>query len=211
MDDKVVPLLTIIAVLQAISMSSIGPFFPFEAEKKNVEPFYLGLIMGAIPSMKVVGAILSGNYLHKIGKGPSLWLGMSLAILQPLCLAAVKFVDSTYWFTTLSLTANCVGGLGVGINTTTVMSIIATYFVNDREKNLGIYQAGNGLGYLLGPLIGSALYNYGGYCMPFLTVAGLSILFLPAICYSLSVVRQFENMAREGYVSGEQESQEKQV
>ena len=99
----------------------------------------MGLIMGSIPTMKIVGAILSGNYLHRIGKGPSLWLGMSLAILQPLCLAAVKFVDSTYWFTLLSLTANCFGGLGVGINVTTVMSIIATYFVNDREKNLGIF------------------------------------------------------------------------
>ena len=120
-------------------MSSIGPFFPFEAEKKNVEPFYLGLIMGSIPTMKIVGAVLSGNYLHRIGKGPSLWLGMSLAILQPLCLAAVKFVDSTYWFTTLALVANSFGGLGVGINVTTVMSIIATYFVNDREKNLGIF------------------------------------------------------------------------
>ena len=120
-------------------MSSIGPFFPFEAEKKNVEPFYLGLIMGSIPTMKIVGAVLSGNYLHRIGKGPSLWLGMSLAILQPLCLAAVKFVDSTYWFTLLALAANCFGGLGVGINVTTVMSIIATYFVNDREKNLGIF------------------------------------------------------------------------
>ena len=54
----------------------------------------------------------------------------------------------------------------------------------------------------MGPLIGSALYNYGGYCLPFLTVAALSIILLPAICYVLGLVRQVEELSREGYVSG---------
>ena len=57
---------------------------------------------------------------------------------------------------------------------------------------MGLFEAATGLGFLFGPLIGSALYSIGGYTLPFYGLSLLYILFLPVIFQVARLVEQRE-------------------
>ena len=86
-----------------------------------------------------------------------------------------------------------IGGSGAALNVTCGLAIINTNYPNEREKNLGFFEGGTGLGLLLGPLLGSLLYTIGGYCLPFLTFGIISLLLFPEIQRNL---RELKKIAR---------------
>lgn len=45
-----------------------------------------------------------------------------------------------------------------------------------KAKALGIMESGFGLGYMAGPLIGGVLYNYGGFCLPFVVIGSTLVM-----------------------------------
>lgn len=77
------------------------------------------------------------------------------------------------------------GGLGAGANSTSSMAILSSFDKEEREMYIGTIEACNGVGLLLGPLIGGLLYSFGGYVMPFATFAGVYVALYPYIIYTL--------------------------
>ena len=78
---KVIIFLTLIAVLQNISYSQVGPFYPFEAASKGVTEITIGVIIGSFSIMYIVSAIICGKYLTQIGKSAGLKFGMLFIVV----------------------------------------------------------------------------------------------------------------------------------
>ncbi len=57
--------------------------------------------------------------------------------------------------------------------------------VSRRERNIGMLEASIGLGYLIGPLLGSQAFQMGGFKLPYLMAGTLIAVFYPLIAYSL--------------------------
>ena len=138
----------------------------------------------------IFSAAISGKYLSTIGKESGLKYGMLLITVQLIGLGFLKYVDSATWFVGLSILAQCLGGVGAGINVTCAMAIITSHYPDEREENIGILEGGTGLGLLLGPLLGSVLYALGGYSLPFWTVGGICILLFPVLKHTCTIIKQ---------------------
>ena len=50
---------------------------------------------------------------------------------------------------------------------------------------IGLCEAASGIGLLMGPMIGAALYEIGGYILPFAFLASLYFLMYPLLSYTL--------------------------
>ena len=174
-------ILTLIAMLQSISFSQVGPFYPFEAKEKGVTPISIGWIIGAFSIAYIISSIVSGKYLSKIGKRNGLKLGLLLIIIQLVGLGSLKFIHTPSLFVALSILYMTMGGVGNALNTTCILSIINTNYPDEREKNLALFEGGAGLGLLLGPVFGSILYSIGGYILPFLVFGIITCIFYPII------------------------------
>lgn len=86
----------------------------------------------------------------------------------------------------LSFFAQIIGGLGAGTNSTAAMAlVISTTKKSEREKNLGMIEMFTGVGFLVGPLWGSVMFNVGGYSAPFASVALIYFLCYPFIMVQL--------------------------
>jgi len=59
-----------------------------------------------------------------------------------------------------------------------------------RERNIGMLEASIGIGYLVGPLLGSTVYSIGGFEMPYLVASTLLAVCYPFIAYSLITSRR---------------------
>ena len=46
---------------------------------------------------------------------------------------------------------------------------------------MGLFETATGLGYLIGPLLGSALYKFGGHLAAFYGYCGINIILYPAM------------------------------
>ena len=144
-------------------------------------PLSLGLIIGSFSIAYIFSAAISGKYLTKIGKGTGLKVGLLMVITQLLGLGSMKFIDKPSLFVGLSILAMSIGGAGAALNVTCALAIINTNYPDKRERNLGLFEGGSGLGLLIGPLLGSLLFSLGGYCLPFLTFGLITLLLFPEI------------------------------
>ena len=64
--------------------------------------------------------------------------------------------------------AQIIGGLGAGNNAVASLAmVLADSDPKDRVEYIGYVETASGVGFLLGPLWGSAMFHIGGYPGPF--------------------------------------------
>lgn len=125
-------------------------------------------------------------HTFKIRRDQIIMIGSLLIIIQTAMLGSLEFVHDTKLFITMSFTAQVLGGLGAGANSTASMAIMSSFSKQDREKYLGWIQGSNGLGLLAGPLFGALMYQIGGFACPFIVFSVIYMLFYPFMIMSLS-------------------------
>jgi MFS family permease len=73
----------------------------------------------------------------------------------------------------ISFVSKVLLGIGSGMNSTSVISIITSVYYEEKERFLGYVESSCGVGLLLGPILGTILYSVGGYILPF-AILGLA-------------------------------------
>jgi MFS family permease len=73
-------------------------------------------------------------------------------------------------------------GIGMGAVQATSLSLISILFPKNIMQYIGYLEVGAGLGNAIGPLLGSGLFELGGYSTPFLSFCGVfSLMFIFSI------------------------------
>jgi len=61
-----------------------------------------------------------------------------------------------------------IGGLGSGMNSVASLALIVSNSKeSEREMNIGMIEMATGVGFLMGPMWGSLMYQIGGFTLPF--------------------------------------------
>lgn len=145
-------------------------------------------MMGTYATAFIFAAYLTGGFLKKIGRVYALRLGFLSLISFLVIMGLVKYVEDTLLFIVLSFVGMTFGGLGTGLNSTTILAVLTSRFPEEREAVMSLIEGATGIGFLLGPLLGSSLYSLGGYPAPFLTLFALNLLLLPFLWSVSSLV-----------------------
>jgi len=61
---------------------------------------------------------------------------------------------------------------------TSITAIIVSNYPDKKDWYIGLMEAGAGMGVLVGPLLGSVLYEHGGYLVPFYVMSGIFLFIL---------------------------------
>lgn len=88
------------------------------------------------------------------------------------------------------------GGIGSGICTATIMSILSNLPSHERDKYIGWVFTSTGIGLILGPVIGSIFYQIGGFAASFLISATLLFIFLNLVYKNLVYADVLEKRTR---------------
>ena len=116
----------------------------------------------------MVSCILGGNYLHLIGREIAIIFGLVFIFIQQIGLYYLSSINDPYWFVFLSFTFQLIGGLGSGTNSVASMAMVVSGSKeSEREANIGLIEMATGIGFLLGPIWGSFMFQMGGYSAPF--------------------------------------------
>ncbi|KAL4232821.1 hypothetical protein ACF0H5_007507 [Mactra antiquata] len=156
--------------------SLLAPFFPLEAGRKGASQSIVGFIFGCFEFVIFIASPILGNYISKIGCKfmfvSGVMVGGTCAILFGLL---DKCPDGAI-FITMCFLCRIVEAIGTAAFVTALFAIMAYEFPDNIITVMGTLETFTGLGMMVGPAVGGALYEIGGYGLPFFVLGSVVIL-----------------------------------
>ncbi|ESO83182.1 hypothetical protein LOTGIDRAFT_236779 [Lottia gigantea] len=159
-----------------VMFSMPGPLLPLEAGKKGTSQTTVGFIFSCFEFVIFVTSPIFGYFLTKIGPK---FLFVSGIFICGCCSVLFGVLDKCppgNIFIVMCFLCRTVEALGCSMFVTASFAIIAYEFPNSVATVFGTLETFSGLGLMLGPPIGGALYELGGYGLPFWVMGSVLIL-----------------------------------
>ncbi|KRT86297.1 membrane transporter [Oryctes borbonicus] len=167
----------------AVCVSLQAPFYPQEAERKGATATEYGLVFGIFELVVFIVSPLYGQHLNKIGVKLVFNGGIYTTGVCAILFGLLDKVDGHYPFIILSFIIRIIEAMGNAAFLTASFAIIAKEFPDNVATTFASLETFFGLGLIVGPTVGGALYQVGGYTTPFAVLG--TALFCAAILTGL--------------------------
>ena len=175
------------SVLSAgISLSLLSPFYPKEALSKGVSVTESGFVIGSVFISSIVFTPIFGKYMQVYGARKTLLFGFVVIAIGNISFGFLEEVKNKTAFFVLSILVRIFTAIGESALAPSSFPL-AEKQVSKESSGIAIsvVEACWGVGNVFGPSLGGALYDHGGFAIPFwvlggvmLFIAGASICFL---------------------------------
>jgi MFS family permease len=118
-----------------------------------------------------------GKMIAILGRRNLIVFGMLLMGTSFIVFGVITDLENKNAFITLALLNRFLQGFASSLIQTTMYSISTNFFPLHKDAMVGYIEAVTGVGLIMGPLIGSALYSIGGYKFIFYAFGSLFIVF----------------------------------
>eukprot|EP00215_Chloropicon_roscoffensis_P006386 CAMPEP_0197508454 /NCGR_PEP_ID=MMETSP1312-20131121/29703_1 /TAXON_ID=464262 /ORGANISM="Genus nov. species nov., Strain RCC2335" /LENGTH=564 /DNA_ID=CAMNT_0043056209 /DNA_START=68 /DNA_END=1762 /DNA_ORIENTATION=- len=179
----VLALMTSVSFSTNITISLVLPFLPQEINSLGLPGQLLtGFVFAVFPFMILVLSPLCNVLARKLGRVPLLYAGVPL---QASCVVvfgmATELTKSPTGVVVLFLVSRALQGFGAAMANLAIFAIVAESFPESLGKVMGFNEVIIGVGFMTGPVLGSLLYSYGGFALPFLAASGVLTLSFPFV------------------------------
>ncbi|HSO13086.1 MAG TPA: MFS transporter [Anaerolineales bacterium] len=168
MDRKRLFSILLIVFIDLLGFSLILPLLPYYAETFNASKFVTGLLIAVYALMQLIGAPILGRLSDRYGRRPILLISVFGTFLGFLLLG---FANALW----ILFAARILDGITGGNLSVAQAYISDVTDEKNRAKGLGLIGAAFGLGFIIGPVTGGLLSQY-GYSVPAFIAAGLSFI-----------------------------------
>lgn len=173
MDKKRLFSILLVVFIDLLGFSLILPLLPYYAETFNASKFTTGLLIAVYALMQLIGAPLLGRLSDRFGRRPILLISVFGTFLGFLLFGFA----TTLW---MLFAARILDGVTGGNLSVAQAYISDVTDAENRSKGLGLIGAAFGIGFIIGPVTGGFLSQF-GYNVPAFVAAGLSLLNLVLI------------------------------
>ncbi|XP_022253802.1 MFS-type transporter SLC18B1-like [Limulus polyphemus] len=157
------------------SISLQAPFFPQEAEKKGATAVEYGFVFGVYQLTMFLIAPMCGKMISHITPSFMLNSGISIIGVSSVLFGILDRAPYGNPFVYLAITVRIAEGVGSAAAKTSTYSIIGLQFPSSVATTFSLLETCFGIGLIIGPTLGGALYQVGGYELPFI-IAGVALL-----------------------------------
>ena len=177
MKKRLLASIFLVVFVDLLGFSLILPLLPYYADSFGASSLVVGLLVSSYAAAQLVGAPLLGRLSDRYGRRPILLVSVLGTFIGFVMLA----VGGSLW---VLFASRILDGL-TGGNLTVAQAYIAdSTDSRNRAQGFGLLGAAFGLGFILGPVTGGFLSQW-GYAVPALAAAGLSLLNLALITFWL--------------------------
>lgn len=179
------------------SVALLPPFYPQLAERKGATPIEFALVIGIAKLTMAISSPIIGNKIVKNIEPKFLYSFGLLMVGGGYIL--LSFIELSTTFFSSSFIAQVVIGFGTAC-ITNVSAALATNFFPDAIGSVfsGI-EVSIGIGYVIGPLLGGPLYEYGGFHLPFASFG--CVVLIMALAATLVLPSLLQNSVQQNQIS----------
>jgi multidrug resistance protein len=150
--------------------SIVVPILPQYAAELGASQQVIGLMFASYALAFLAATPVIGMISDRFGRKKPMIIGLAGLLASTLLFAFANDI-------TILVIARALQGISAAATWTAGLALLADLFpASYRQQAMGLALSGSFAGMLLGPGIGGFLYEYGGYMLPFLAVAGLVLL-----------------------------------
>jgi DHA1 family tetracycline resistance protein-like MFS transporter len=177
MNNKLLFSIILVVFIDLLGFSLILPLLPYYAETFQASEFVTGLLVAAYAAAQLIGAPVLGRLSDRYGRRPLL-LASVFGTFAGFVLLGVA---NTLW---MLFAARIIDGFTGGNLSIAQAYISDVTDAQNRSKGLGLIGAAFGLGFIIGPVTGGFLSQW-GYAVPAFVAAALSLINLALIYFWL--------------------------
>jgi MFS transporter, DHA1 family, tetracycline resistance protein len=168
MDNKRLFSIILVVFIDLLGFSLILPLLPYYAKTFNASQTTTGILIASYAAMQLIGAPILGRLSDRFGRRPVLLLSVFGTFLGFLMLG---FANALWILFASRILDGMTGGN---------LSVAQAYITDvtdekNRSKGLGMIGAAFGLGFIIGPVTGGLLSQW-GYAVPAFAAAALSLI-----------------------------------
>ena len=168
MNKKLLFSIILVVFIDLLGFSLILPLLPYYAETFHAYAFVTGLLVASYAVAQLIGAPLLGRMSDRYGRRPILLASIFGTFLGFVLLGAANAL----W---ILFAARLIDGLTGGNLSIAQAYISDVTDAKNRATGLGMIGAAFGLGFIIGPVIGGFLSQW-GYAVPAFAAAAMSFL-----------------------------------
>ena len=168
MNRKLLTSILLVVFIDLLGFSLILPLLPYYAETFNASEFVTGLLIAVYALMQLIGAPILGRLSDRYGRRPILLISVFGTFLSFLLLG---FANALW----ILFAARILDGITGGNLSVAQAYISDVTDAKNRAKGLGLIGAAFGLGFIIGPVTGGILSQY-GYNVPAFVAGGLALI-----------------------------------
>jgi MFS transporter, DHA1 family, tetracycline resistance protein len=186
---KPIAIIFVTILIDLIGFGIMIPVLPYYVKlpEFHASPFEIGMLFAVYSAMQFIFSPILGGLSDKYGRRPILFFS-----LLGTCVAAlITGLSTTLWMVFIG---RMLDGM-TGGNISTAQAYIADVTTKEnRAKGMGLVGAGFGLGFVLGPMIGGFLSQFGTH-VPFFFVSVLALANAISLYFFLPESRKFSENA----------------
>jgi DHA1 family tetracycline resistance protein-like MFS transporter len=168
MKNKQLASIFLVVFIDLLGFSLILPLLPYYAKTFNANGTITGLLVASYAAMQLIGAPILGRLSDRFGRRPILLVSILGSLIGFLLLG---FAGSLW----MLFGARMMDGLTGGNLSVAQAYISDVTDEKNRAKGLGMIGAAFGLGFIIGPVAGGLLSQW-GYAVPAFAAAGLTLI-----------------------------------
>ena len=177
MNNKSLFSIIVVVFIDLLGFSLILPLLPYYAETFQASEFVTGLLVASYAAAQLIGAPVLGRLSDRLGRRPLLLASVFGTFVGFLLLGFAN----TLW---MLFAARVIDGFTGGNLSIAQAYITDVTDAKDRSKGLGLIGAAFGLGFIIGPVTGGLLSQF-GYAVPAFAAAAMSFANLALIYFWL--------------------------
>ncbi|XP_053205515.1 MFS-type transporter SLC18B1-like [Panonychus citri] len=160
----------------AACVSLQAPFFPAECDNKGVSSQVYGLIFGIYELVILTASPIFGKMFAYVSPNFFLESGLFLAGITTVLFGILDRIADSLQFTVLAFSLRIFEGAGAAAFLTSCYTIMPLEFPDHISFLFALLETFFGLGLIVGPTVGGALFEVGGYITPFAVLGTCMIL-----------------------------------
>ena len=177
MNKKLLSSIILVVFIDLLGFSLILPLLPYYAETFHANAFVTGLLVASYAVAQLIGAPLLGRMSDRYGRRPILLASIFGTFLGFILLG----VANALWILFVSRVIDGLTGGNLSIAQAYISDVTDA---KNRAKGLGLIGAAFGLGFIIGPVTGGFLSQW-GYAIPAFAAAVMSFINLALIFFWL--------------------------
>jgi len=159
----------------AMCVSMQAPFYPHEAEKKGCVPSEYGLVFGIFELTVFLVSPIIGANMNRMGMKFTLNFGIGTVGVTSILFGFLDRLENAKTFLAFSFIIRIIEACGNSAFLTGSFSMIAKEFPENVATMFAILETFFGIGMIVGPTVGGALYEAGGFTLPFVLLGTILV------------------------------------